>query len=94
MPVFRMRGTCVFGTGCGENSLGRGSRTWGLDPPAPCRPVLGGRCTHTFPAPRTRSPGSGRALLRSGTQADTGLSPGLSRNSRFLLSLPVREGAG
>ncbi|XP_043756696.1 translation initiation factor IF-2-like [Cervus elaphus] len=68
-----------------------GSRTCGRHPPASCRPVPGGRCAHTFPVRRTGSPG--RAPISSGTQTDTGLSPGLSRNSRFLQRLPVRGSA-
>lgn len=68
-----------------------GSRTCGRDPPASCRPVPRGRCAHTFPVRRTGSPG--RAPTSSGTQTDTGLSPGLSRNSWFFQGLPVRGSA-
>lgn len=70
-----------------------GQESWDRDQPAPSRPVLGQRCAH-LPSPEGPAlPAVGGPRAGSGRQ-DTGLSSGLARNSKFLLSLPVRGRRG
>lgn len=50
MPRFRMREDCASSTGCGENSLGRGSRIFEPGSAGAGAPERGGRRAH-LPSP-------------------------------------------